>query len=123
MTLLKKKIRRWGRFAFRRFREQKIIAKGLFATGHLVLAHLIPMRRSNLSCTYCNEFDKFALPVPVSGLFKRSDPLSALGTTIVTINRGNNYTPAWINGRPRSADPWRVNFQTLCQDSKGVNQG
>jgi MoaA/NifB/PqqE/SkfB family radical SAM enzyme len=65
-----------------------MIAKGLASTDHPILAHIIPMRRCNLSCTYCNEYDDFSKPVPVETMYRRLDRLAALGTTIVTISGG-----------------------------------
>ncbi len=65
-----------------------MIAKALFSTRHPVLAHLIPMRRCNLACAYCNEFDHSSQPVPLETMFRRIDQLAALGTTIVTISGG-----------------------------------
>ncbi len=65
-----------------------MILKGLVSKRHPVLAHLIPIRRCNLSCTYCNEFDNFSKPVPLEEMFRRVDRLAALGTTIVTISGG-----------------------------------
>jgi MoaA/NifB/PqqE/SkfB family radical SAM enzyme len=53
-----------------------------------VLAHIIPIRRCNLSCTYCNEFDDHSAPVPSSALFRRIDRLAELGTGIVTLSGG-----------------------------------
>ena len=88
MTISNKQIRRWVRFVYRRFRELRMIVKGLSSTKHPVLAHLIPMRRCNLSCAYCNEFDKVSAPVPTEEMFHRIDRLATLGTTIVTISGG-----------------------------------
>lgn len=65
-----------------------MIAKGLFSTRHAVLAHIIPIRRCNLSCTYCNEFDDFSKPVPTKEMFRRIDRLAELGTSIITISGG-----------------------------------
>ncbi len=65
-----------------------MIAKGLLSTRHPVLAHIIPIRRCNLSCTYCNEFDDFSKPVPTEEMFHRVDLLAKLGTTIITISGG-----------------------------------
>ena len=42
----------------RRLREYKMIAKGVLSTDHPVMAQIIPMRRCNLDCIYCNEYDK-----------------------------------------------------------------
>jgi MoaA/NifB/PqqE/SkfB family radical SAM enzyme len=65
-----------------------MIAKGLLSTDHPVMAHIIPMRRCNLSCTYCNEYDDVSKPVPLDTMKQRIDHLHRLGTTIVTISGG-----------------------------------
>ena len=65
-----------------------MIAKGLASTDHPVLAHVIPMRRCNLACAYCNEFDDRSKPVPLDVMFQRLDRLAGLGTTIITISGG-----------------------------------
>ena len=72
----------------RRLRELRMIAKGLISTSHPVLAHLIPMRRCNLSCAYCNEYDGHSKPVPLETIHQRVDRLAALGTTVVTVSGG-----------------------------------
>ncbi len=81
-------IRRKTKAVGRRLREIRMIAKGLLSTDHPVMAHIIPMRRCNLSCTYCNEYDNFSKPVPIETMFQRIDKLGALGTTIITISGG-----------------------------------
>jgi MoaA/NifB/PqqE/SkfB family radical SAM enzyme len=65
-----------------------MIAKGLASTDHPVLAHIIPMRRCNLACTYCNEFDDVSKPVAIDVMYARVDQLARLGTTIMTISGG-----------------------------------
>jgi MoaA/NifB/PqqE/SkfB family radical SAM enzyme len=72
----------------RALREWRIIARGLASTRHPIDAHIIPIRRCNLSCTYCNEFDNASKPVTTEEMFKRIDQLAALGTTIITISGG-----------------------------------
>lgn len=72
----------------RRMRELAMILKGLLSTDHPVMAHIIPMRRCNLSCTYCNEYDDVSKPVPLATMRERIDHLHRLGTTIVTISGG-----------------------------------
>lgn len=79
--------RRW-KAVTRRLRELKMIAKGLASTDHPILAHIIPIRRCNLSCKYCNEYDDFSKPVPVETMLERVDLLGRLGTTIITISGG-----------------------------------
>ena len=52
------------------------------------MAHIIPMRRCNLSCTYCNEYDDLSKPVPIETMFQRLDRLAELGTSVITISGG-----------------------------------
>jgi MoaA/NifB/PqqE/SkfB family radical SAM enzyme len=65
-----------------------MIARGLAGTGHPILAHIVPMRRCNLSCTYCNEYDDFSQPVPESVMLERVDRLAELGLTVLVISGG-----------------------------------
>jgi MoaA/NifB/PqqE/SkfB family radical SAM enzyme len=72
----------------RDLRSARKIAKALLSTDHPLLAHIIPMRRCNLACEYCNEYDDFSKPVPLEIMFERVDKLGALGTSVVTISGG-----------------------------------
>ena len=74
--------------AKRRVREIKMIAKGLASTDHPLMAHIIPIRRCNLACKYCNEFDDFSKPIPLETMKQRIDDLARLGTSIVTLSGG-----------------------------------
>ena len=65
-----------------------MIAKGVASTDHPVLAHIIPTRRCNLSCTYCNEYDDFSKPVPLKTMKRRVGELARLGTSIITFSGG-----------------------------------
>lgn len=76
------------RAAARRLRELRMIAKGIVSTGHPILAHIIPIRRCNLSCAYCNEYDDYSKPVPTEVMLERIDWLGQLGTTIITTSGG-----------------------------------
>jgi MoaA/NifB/PqqE/SkfB family radical SAM enzyme len=69
-------------------REAKFITQGLLSTKHPILAHMVPMRRCNLSCKYCNEYDKTSEPAPIEKVKRRIDLLAGLGTSIVTISGG-----------------------------------
>src|SRR4051812_33809479 len=88
MSELSKRIRRGWKAVHRRAREIRMIAKGLLSTDHPVLAHVIPMRRCNLACTYCNEYDDVSKPVAIETMYERLDHLADLGTTIITISGG-----------------------------------
>src|SRR5687768_6128743 len=65
-----------------------MLARALRFPYRPVAAHLIPTRRCNLSCTYCNEYDDHSAPVPTSDVLRRIDRLAALGTGIVTLSGG-----------------------------------
>lgn len=84
----RRKIKRRLLAAHRTVRSWRMIAKALLSTKHPLLAHIIPMRRCNLSCTYCNEFDDFSKPVPLEEMFRRIDRLGSFGTSVVTISGG-----------------------------------
>src|SRR6202050_3892884 len=81
-------LRRKLRFLRTRVRELRMIAWGLVSTNHPLLVHIIPIRRCNLACTYCNEFDDFSKPVPIEEMFHRIDRLGSMGTSAVTISGG-----------------------------------
>ena len=82
------KIRRRLRFIRTRVRELRMIAKGLLSTRHPILAHIIPTRRCNLSCAYCNEYDDHSKPMPLAEMVRRIDRLAEFGTTVITISGG-----------------------------------
>ncbi|HEX8138773.1 MAG TPA: radical SAM protein [Pyrinomonadaceae bacterium] len=77
-----------SKFLRRKLRQASFITRALLSTNHPVLAHVIPMRRCNLACGYCNEYDKVSDPVPLEVMKRRLDKLAALGTSIVTISGG-----------------------------------
>src|SRR5579863_1045570 len=79
--------RRWKAFT-RRLREVRLMAHGALSTRHPIMAHIIPIRRCNLSCTYCNEYDDFSKPVPTEVMVGRINKLAELGTSILTISGG-----------------------------------
>jgi MoaA/NifB/PqqE/SkfB family radical SAM enzyme len=80
--------RRRLKAAQRRMREIQMVLKGAVSTDHPILVHLIPIRRCNLSCTYCNEYDDFSKPVPTETICHRIDRLADLGTAIITMSGG-----------------------------------
>jgi len=77
--------------------EAKFISHALLSTEHPVLAHVIPMRRCNLACTYCNEYDNFSDPVPFDEMKRRLDKLADLKTSIITISGGEPMMHPQIN--------------------------
>ena len=88
MADLSVRIRRKLKAAHRTLRELKMIAKGLLSTDHPIQVHIIPMRRCNLACGYCNEYDDFSDPVPLEEMYRRIDKLGKLGATLITISGG-----------------------------------
>jgi MoaA/NifB/PqqE/SkfB family radical SAM enzyme len=76
------------RFYRTRLRELKMIARAVVSTKHPVLVHIIPMRRCNLDCGYCNEYDDVSKPVPLEEMERRLDTLAGMGTSVITISGG-----------------------------------
>ena len=74
--------------AGRKVREIALVGHALASTRHTVMAQIVPMRRCNLSCAYCNEYDDVSKPVPLDEMIRRIDHLARLGTSIITISGG-----------------------------------
>jgi len=65
-----------------------MVIRGLSDADHPLLVHMIPTRRCNLACTYCNEYDDHSSPTPIDALKKRVDHLAKLGSAIITQSGG-----------------------------------
>ena len=78
--------------ASRKVRELALVARALASTGHPVMAQIVPARFCNLSCAYCNEYDKVSAPVALDEMIRRIDHLGRLGTSIITISGGEPLT-------------------------------
>jgi len=82
----------WGRELLRRsgrrLRELRMVGRALVDRDHPILAQMIVVRRCNLACAYCNEYDKTSAPVATEEALRRVDRLAALGTSIVTCTGG-----------------------------------
>lgn len=76
------------RLVDRRLREAKLLFKGAVDTDHPIMAHIIPIRRCNLSCTYCNEYDTFSKPVALHTMVQRIEQLGKLRTGVITLSGG-----------------------------------
>lgn len=72
----------------RRVREARLLLKGALDTDHPIMAHIIPIRRCNLSCKYCNEYDDFSKPVPLAVMQERIAHLARLQTGVITLSGG-----------------------------------
>lgn len=86
MTL--KQLRRKSLASKRRLREAHMFAKALTSPRHPILAHIIPTRRCNLACGYCNEYDDHSAPLPTDEMFRRIDKLGELGATMIHLSGG-----------------------------------
>ena len=65
-----------------------MVARGFQSASHPILAQIVPIRRCNLACTYCNEYDKHSPPVPLVTMRERLDHLARLRTANITISGG-----------------------------------
>ena len=72
----------------RRARSVREFVRGLARTDHPLLVHIVPIRRCNIDCGYCNEYDKVSDPVPTGEMIARIDKLAALGTSVVAFSGG-----------------------------------
>ncbi|HEV7500703.1 MAG TPA: radical SAM protein, partial [Vicinamibacteria bacterium] len=79
--------RTWKR-ARRAVRVAVKAGRAFLDTHHPILVHLVPMRRCNLACAYCNEYDDVSQPVPLEIMKSRLDRLAELGTAMITISGG-----------------------------------
>jgi MoaA/NifB/PqqE/SkfB family radical SAM enzyme len=76
----------------RKVRELAMVGRALAHTGHPVLVQIVPARFCNLSCGYCNEYDKVSEPVPLDEMYRRIDHLGRLGTAMIGISGGEPLT-------------------------------
>jgi MoaA/NifB/PqqE/SkfB family radical SAM enzyme len=74
--------------AARRAREARALARAFQSPHRPFVAQIVPTRRCNLACSYCNEYDHTSLPVPLEEMRSRIDRLAALGTCIITLSGG-----------------------------------
>jgi len=72
----------------RKARSVLEFARGLVHTAHPLLVQIIPIRRCNIDCAYCNEYDKVSPPVPTDVMKARIDKLADLGTSVVAFSGG-----------------------------------
>jgi len=74
--------------AGRKARSAREFLRGLVDTAHPLLVQMIPIRRCNIDCGYCNEYDKVSPPIPTDTLKKRIDKLAELNTSVVAFSGG-----------------------------------
>src|SRR6266496_4279220 len=78
----------WLTTASRKARSVREFVRGLVHQAHPLLVQIIPIRRCNIDCGYCNEYDKVSAPVPADLMMRRIDQLAALGTSVVAFSGG-----------------------------------
>src|SRR5678815_1661495 len=81
----------------RKAREFGLAAKALASTSHPIAAQIIPIRRCNLACKYCNEYDETSPPVPAADMIQRIDRLAALGLSSLTFRGGEPFLLSLIH--------------------------
>ncbi len=69
-------------------RAGRKFVRGLLNTQHPLLVHIVPIRRCNIDCGYCNEYDKVSPPIPYETMCERIDKLASLGTSVVAFSGG-----------------------------------
>jgi MoaA/NifB/PqqE/SkfB family radical SAM enzyme len=74
--------------ASRKARSAREFARGLADTAHPLLVQIIPIRKCNIDCGYCNEYDKVSAPVPTEVLKRRIEKLAQLRSSVVAFSGG-----------------------------------
>ena len=121
MAVSRKKTARglWIR-AQRKAREYAMVVRALADTSHPVLAQIVPARFCNLSCGYCNEYDKVCEPVPLDEMLRRIDHLGRLGTAMIgtqwrraadASRLGRDHSPDAANRRDCRDDHQRLSAE------------
>jgi MoaA/NifB/PqqE/SkfB family radical SAM enzyme len=72
----------------RTLRAGREFFRGLLDTEHPLLVHIVPIRRCNIDCGYCNEYDKVSPPISFDVMAARIDKLAELGTSVVAFSGG-----------------------------------
>lgn len=81
---VRRTVRGWDRL----YREIRLVAVALKSPRHPVFAHVVVIRRCNLACGYCSEYDTVSKPVPTEVMLARIDRLAVFGTTAITLTGG-----------------------------------
>ena len=84
--------------ASRKARSAREFVRGLTHTAHPLLVQIIPIRRCNIDCGYCNEYDKVSAPVPADLMRRRIDKLAELGTSVVAFSGGEPMLHPELDG-------------------------
>jgi MoaA/NifB/PqqE/SkfB family radical SAM enzyme len=74
--------------ANRKARSIREFVRGLTDTAHPLLVQIVPIRRCNIDCGYCNEYDKVSAPVATDVMRQRIDKLAGIGTSVVAFSGG-----------------------------------
>src|SRR6266849_5403446 len=112
----RKTLRRRLKALHRNLRGASMAARAFASTDHPLLAHIIPVRRCNLACTYCNEFDDCSKPVPTEEMLRRIyHEMKALEKQSFT--RVNAFQDNIAQGLPND---WRcragARYLYICED-------
>ncbi len=73
-----------------------MVAAAFKDARHPVLAQIVPVRRCNLACAYCNEHNTIGRPVPTAEMLDRVDRLASLGTSAIALSGGEPLLHAGI---------------------------
>lgn len=79
--------RLWHRLS-RNARAVRAIARAARNSHRPLLVHIVPIRRCNLACSYCNERDRVSGPVPLVMVERWLDKLADLRTGFVACSGG-----------------------------------
>jgi MoaA/NifB/PqqE/SkfB family radical SAM enzyme len=81
------------------------------------LVQMVVTRRCNLSCGYCNEYDKFSAPVPLATLRERLRKVRDLGSLAVEFTGGEPLLHPDIVALVRQATDWRFPARMMISNA------
>src|SRR5262249_5748905 len=81
-------MRRQAKRLSRAGRGAHMFIAGLHSGAHPIVANIVPVRRCNLSCSYCNQFDSTSEPVPTWVMTRRIQRLLELRSPVITFTGG-----------------------------------
>jgi MoaA/NifB/PqqE/SkfB family radical SAM enzyme len=70
----------------RKARSLREFARGLVHTAHPLLVQIVPIRKCNIDCGYCNEYDKVSPPVATEAMLSRTRQARQAGTSVVAFS-------------------------------------
>jgi hypothetical protein len=84
----------------------------------------LPTRFCNLTCGFCNEFEKVSESMQLKEMYRQIDHLGRLGAAMIGISGGEPPIRSHQESKPASANPWGQlwdNFLLTPANRRGIS--